>query len=115
MTTQPTDPTRHSSLGTESCLGCNTDLAVRVCQSAAGYYIGTSCDNCGPHSRFSGYTRKEEEAEQVLKVFLETPCRLASYSVCNSNLPSIEWLCCERAPGEFVGRRFSISRSGRSR
>ncbi len=48
------------------CLQCGTDLSVKVCVSAAGYYIGFFCPHCGPYSRESGYFRSREEAEQAL-------------------------------------------------
>ncbi len=48
------------------CLQCGADLPVKVWQSAAGFYIGFFCPNCGPYSRESGYFPVREEAEQAL-------------------------------------------------
>lgn len=48
------------------CFNCGTDLSVKVCQSAAGFYIGFFCPHCGPYSRESGYFRSREEAKQAL-------------------------------------------------
>jgi len=49
------------------CDECDKDLPFRVCQSAAGYYIGTWCDHCGPYSRESlRYWKTEEEAQEAL-------------------------------------------------
>ena len=45
---------------------CDVGSALRVCRSAAGYYIGTTCD-CGPYSRESGYYHSQEAAEEALK------------------------------------------------
>jgi hypothetical protein len=45
---------------------CGTRLPFRVCQSAAGYYIGTWCGNCGPNSRETSYFRTREDAQKVL-------------------------------------------------
>lgn len=45
---------------------CRTVLKLRVLRSAAGYYIGRACDNCGPHSRESGYFQTEEAAAHAL-------------------------------------------------
>ncbi len=49
-----------------ACFNCGTKLAVKVCVSGAGFYIGFFCLNCGPYSRESGYFSSREEAEQVL-------------------------------------------------
>lgn len=45
---------------------CGKTLKLRVLQSAAGYYIGTFCPNCGPYSRESGYYKTKEEATKAL-------------------------------------------------
>lgn len=50
----------------KSCPDCNVKLEFKVCSSAAGYYIGTTCD-CGPFSRESDYFRTFAAAEEVLK------------------------------------------------
>ena len=34
---------------------CGKVLELQVLRSAAGYYIGTFCENCGLYSRESGY------------------------------------------------------------
>jgi hypothetical protein len=49
------------------CDDCGAMLPLRVCHSAAGYYVGTWCDACGPYSRESGYYTKKEEAEKALR------------------------------------------------
>jgi hypothetical protein len=49
-----------------TCFNCGTELAVKVCVSAAGHYVGFFCPNCGPYSRESGYFHSREEAEQAL-------------------------------------------------
>jgi hypothetical protein len=49
-----------------ACMECGTALPLKVCVSAAGYYIGFFCPNCGPHSRESGYYGSREEAEMAL-------------------------------------------------
>jgi hypothetical protein len=48
------------------CEDCNELLTLKVCRSAAGYYVGTWC-KCGPNSRESGYYRTPGEAEEALK------------------------------------------------
>jgi len=48
------------------CLQCGTDLPVKVCQSAAGFYVGFFCPHCGPYSRESGYFFVREAADQAL-------------------------------------------------
>lgn len=46
---------------------CGAELPLKVCQSAAGYYLGYFCNRCGPYSRESGYFGTPEEAEAALK------------------------------------------------
>lgn len=48
------------------CMECGTPLDIQVLCSAAGYYIGFFCPECGPYSRESGYFRSREEAEKAL-------------------------------------------------
>jgi hypothetical protein len=48
------------------CYVCKRKLKIEVCKSAAGYYIGFYCLNCGPYSRESGYYRTIEEAQKDL-------------------------------------------------
>ena len=52
--------------GGDICVECRVFLPVSVCQSAAGHYIGTVCENCGPYDRKSMYG-KEEEVENWLR------------------------------------------------
>ena len=49
------------------CEECCKELYVRVCKSAAGYYIGYWCDTDGPVDRLSDYISTEEEANSALK------------------------------------------------
>lgn len=51
---------------TTRCYDCKEVLRIKVLRSAAGYYIGFFCDNCGPHSRESGYFQTRELAEAAL-------------------------------------------------
>lgn len=46
---------------------CGRPLELQVCQSAAGYFIGTECPMHGPNSRESGYIASREEAEDTLR------------------------------------------------
>lgn len=50
----------------KKCNDCGKRLELQVCQSAAGFYIGTMCD-CGPYSRESMYFPDRKIAENVLK------------------------------------------------
>jgi hypothetical protein len=52
--------------GNSKCADCDSDLPLKVLHSAAGYYIGTFCDNCGPYSRESDYYKSREEAQRQL-------------------------------------------------
>jgi len=51
---------------TTICHECATELAIDIQKSAAGYYIGFFCPECGPYSRESGYFHNRDEAETVL-------------------------------------------------
>jgi len=42
-------------------------LDLIVTSSAAGFYVGTFCNECGPHSRESDYFRTQKEALAYLK------------------------------------------------
>jgi hypothetical protein len=53
-------------LGTITCT-CGEDLPLKVCQSAAGFYLGHVCNKCGPYSRETGYFPTREIAEAELK------------------------------------------------
>lgn len=45
-----------------------TELPIRVCSSAAGYYIG-QLEPCGaPYSRLSGYYKTSGDAEMALNL-----------------------------------------------
>jgi len=46
---------------------CGKELKLEVLRSAAGYYIGTFCQQCGPYSRESGYYSTTAAAEYDLK------------------------------------------------
>ena len=52
--------------GGDICMGCHKFLPVGVCVSAAGFYVGTVCENCGPYDRKSMYSKSEEEVEHWL-------------------------------------------------
>lgn len=49
------------------CTDCHAEMPLAVHQSAAGYYIGTWCPNCGPYSRESHYYRTRESAQADLE------------------------------------------------
>lgn len=48
------------------CSECKTKLPLRVLKSAAGYYVGYFCPNCGPYDRISDYFHTSELANVVL-------------------------------------------------
>jgi hypothetical protein len=50
---------------------CGTLLPLRVYHSAAGYYIGYWCPNCGPYGRESEYFITEALAKAYLHDLLE--------------------------------------------
>ena len=49
------------------CIECGAELNIQVLSSAAGYYIGFFCPQCGPYSRESGYYRNCEKADLALR------------------------------------------------
>jgi hypothetical protein len=51
--------------GVERCEDCGVELTPAVCESGAGFYIGTWC-RCGPYSRESGYFSTRAEAAAIL-------------------------------------------------
>jgi hypothetical protein len=50
----------------DQCGECSKPLDLEVLQSAAGFYIGTQCDEHGPNSRESHYFGSEEAASDAL-------------------------------------------------
>lgn len=52
--------------GTDCDCGARLELDVQM--SAAGYYLGYFCGQCGPWSRESGYFSTRKEAEESLAV-----------------------------------------------
>lgn len=50
----------------KNCSECNTNMPLKCLKSAAGYYIGYFCPNCGPYERLSGYKRSIAEVENLL-------------------------------------------------
>lgn len=57
------------------CDECEEPMPLKVLKSAAGYYIGRFCGNCGPYSRDSGYFKTEEEAQAELDQMKENMMR----------------------------------------
>jgi hypothetical protein len=51
---------------TETCFDCRSEMVIRVCRSAAGYYLGFLCPKCGPYSRESGYFPTRDDATAAL-------------------------------------------------
>lgn len=46
------------------CPDCKIELALQICRSNAGYYIGTYCQ-CGPYSRESDYYGNKDELSKA--------------------------------------------------
>ena len=51
---------------TEVCFDCRSEMAIKICTSAAGHYLGFICPKCGPYSRESGYFPTKEDAQAAL-------------------------------------------------
>ncbi|MCY1024052.1 hypothetical protein [Pyxidicoccus sp. MSG2] len=58
--------TLHSGAPT-FCDECQQTFEPQVMQSAAGWYVGTSC-RCGPNTRESGYCPSPEAAAELLRI-----------------------------------------------
>lgn len=48
--------------------GRATKLELQVLRSAAGYYLGYFCPQCGPYSRETGYMTKEQAEAELAKI-----------------------------------------------
>jgi len=57
------------TVGFEGAECCKKRLDLEVLESAAGYYLGYCCDQCGPYSRETGYYIYEEEAQADLDAY----------------------------------------------
>lgn len=55
---------------------CKLMMNLSVLQSAAGYYLGFWCNDCGPYSRETEYYATKEEAEHDLKHAPDTRQRI---------------------------------------
>jgi hypothetical protein len=47
------------------CTECEHILPLEVLKSAAGYYVGYFCPNCGPFDRLTSYYDTRAEAEEL--------------------------------------------------
>lgn len=59
-------PGETKGIGGTCCSDCGEILPLEVCQSAAGYYLGYFCHECGPESRETCYFATFEEAAMAL-------------------------------------------------
>jgi len=53
------------------CAECGKTLALQICHSFAGFYLGYWCPQCGPYGHYSGYYATWEEAEKALLAWRE--------------------------------------------
>ena len=58
-------PGELSGISGATC-SCRRELALQVCESGAGFYLGYVCPSCGPWSRETGYYMHRQEAEADL-------------------------------------------------
>lgn len=50
------------------CCDCGASLPIKACRSAAGWYVGRWCPNCGPYERLSFfYYETKEEVDQIIE------------------------------------------------
>jgi hypothetical protein len=47
---------------------CGAELRLDVQHSAAGYYLGYWCEECGPWSRETDYFKTRKDAEKALEL-----------------------------------------------
>ena len=83
------------------CSDCGAVLELRVCRSAAGYYLGYFCDQCGPYSRETGYYPTREEAEEELAKEVPDKLRTTEFKPAPFEFLSVTTLPLER--GSFSG------------
>jgi hypothetical protein len=56
-----------------TCPDCGSDMPVQIYHSAAGYYIGRWCDQCGPWELLSAdYYKTREDAELAMATEYDT-------------------------------------------
>ena len=53
------------------CMDCGSEIPLMVCKSAAGFYLGQWCPQCGPYDRHSGYYPTREMADKLLEEWIE--------------------------------------------
>jgi hypothetical protein len=76
----------------KKCADCDEALPLQVLESAAGYYVGYSCPNCGPYDRISEYFQTTALADIVLSKMLmatmknEDPIRCRQYGSKSTSL-----------------------------
>jgi hypothetical protein len=51
-----------------TCTECNSSLNIRVCKSAAGWYLGFICPKDGPYSRETVYMSKETAEDMLCSI-----------------------------------------------
>jgi hypothetical protein len=51
---------------TTVCSECKCTLTLRVCRSAAGFYLGYICPKDGPYDRVTSYVKTEAVAQYYL-------------------------------------------------
>jgi hypothetical protein len=56
-----------------TCSECSRKLQLEVCSSAAGYYLGYMCMECGPYGRESGYMTKEHAERELASLTAGAP------------------------------------------
>ena len=49
------------------CLSCCRRLDIEPLQSAAGWYAGFWCPECGPYSRETGYYKTMDEVYRMIE------------------------------------------------
>lgn len=62
-----------------TCMDCHTPLKLQVLQSAAGFYLGYFCPQCGPYSRETGYYPTRDAAEADLKKMVSDNIRTTEF------------------------------------
>ena len=53
------------------CTECDCILLLEVLKSAAGFYVGYFCPNCGPYERLTSYYNTKAEAEKLMEAMDE--------------------------------------------
>lgn len=95
------------------CEDCGATLPLQVCHSAAGYYLGYYCNQCGPYSRETDYfvTSKEANTELEKVAKGEEPAKLRNTDFVKGELTCEEFPNASDIDWESIDLQASLDRA----